>query len=69
MATSNLESNTKPKYYNLKTDTLKSDALMITEINGLELYSESQSTELEEQELLEVAEWSKLSIKLFKLNT
>lgn len=69
MAASNLESNTKPKYYNLKTDTLKSDALMITEINGLELYSESQSTELEEQELLEVAEWSKLSIKLFKLNT
>lgn len=69
MATLNLESNTKPKYYNLKTDTLKSDALMITEINGLELYSESQSTELEEQELLEVAEWSKLSIKLFKLNT
>lgn len=56
MVTSNLESNTKPKYYNLKTDTLKSDALMITEINGLELYSESQSTELEEQELLEVAE-------------
>lgn len=56
MATSNLESNTKPKYYNLKTDTLKSDALMITEINGSELYLESQSTELEEQELLEVAE-------------
>lgn len=69
MATSNLESNTKPKYYNLKTDTLKSDALMITEINGLELYSESQSTELEEQELLEVAELSKLLIKLFKFNT
>jgi len=35
---------------------LKSDALMITEINGLVPYLELQSTELEEQELLEVVE-------------